>query len=77
MVSAGLADKGRVGIWEAMKFATDTTCSFKRSGIGKPGKIMTESMAWKKPKDLGREEDQQPVELIVKSKKKLRVNWNV
>lgn len=38
---------------------------------------MTESMAWKKPKDLGREEDQQPVELIVKSKKKLRVNWNV
>lgn len=57
-----------------MKFAKDTICSFKYSGMGKPEKVVTESTAGKKPKTLGTKEYQQPVELIVKSTKKLRVN---
>lgn len=37
-------------ILEVMKFAKDTTHSVKYSGIGKPGKVMTESTVREKPK---------------------------
>lgn len=69
--------RGGVVYWKLMKFAKDTIHGFKCLSIGNPGKVMTESMAWKKTKALGRKEYQQPVELIVKSKKKVRVKWNV
>lgn len=57
-----------------MQLVKGTAHSFKWSRAGKPGKVMIERMAFKKPKALGRKKYQQPMELIVKSKKKLRVN---
>lgn len=68
--------RGGVVLLKVMKFAKGTTRSFKWSGIGKPGKVMTERMALKKKKTkaLRRKTYQQAVELIVKSKKKPRVN---